>query len=124
MDSLASLALATETPTPALLRRPPYRKTEYIISQKMVKHILGQGVFQSIAILVLLFCGQTFIKEKYNVAGDEANWTPDGDPIFSTPEMLEMVRTSNNELYRDIYDMLTNPAREKYILCGSKEDWL
>lgn len=41
MDSLASLALATETPKPELLMRPPYRKQEYIISQKMVKHILG-----------------------------------------------------------------------------------
>jgi len=41
MDSLASLALATEIPTDALLARPPYRKGEYIISKKMVKHILG-----------------------------------------------------------------------------------
>jgi magnesium-transporting ATPase (P-type) len=41
MDSLASLALATEEPVDALLERPPYRKREYIISRKMVKHILG-----------------------------------------------------------------------------------
>lgn len=41
MDSLASLALATERPTEILLQRPPYRKKEYIISRKMVKHILG-----------------------------------------------------------------------------------
>lgn len=45
MDSLASLALATETPKPELLQRPPYRKAEYIISRKMVKHILGQAIF-------------------------------------------------------------------------------
>ena len=41
MDSLASLALATEQPHDGLLNRPPYRKKEYIISPKMVKHILG-----------------------------------------------------------------------------------
>jgi P-type Ca2+ transporter type 2B len=45
MDSLASLALATETPKPELLQRPPYRKREYIINQKMIKHILGQGLW-------------------------------------------------------------------------------
>lgn len=45
MDSLASLALATETPKPNLLQRPPYRKREYIISQKMAKHILGQAAW-------------------------------------------------------------------------------
>jgi magnesium-transporting ATPase (P-type) len=32
MDSLASLALATEPPRPELLDRPPYRRDEYIIS--------------------------------------------------------------------------------------------
>jgi P-type Ca2+ transporter type 2B len=32
MDSLASLALATERPKPELLQRPPYRKREYIIN--------------------------------------------------------------------------------------------
>jgi magnesium-transporting ATPase (P-type) len=45
MDSLASLALATELPKEDLLKRPPYRKKEYIISQKMVKHILGMALF-------------------------------------------------------------------------------
>lgn len=41
MDSLASLALATELPREELLERPPYRKKEYIINRKMIKHILG-----------------------------------------------------------------------------------
>jgi hypothetical protein len=41
MDSLASIALASEKLTPELLNRPPYRKKEYIISKKMAKHILG-----------------------------------------------------------------------------------
>jgi Ca2+ transporting ATPase len=45
MDSLASLALATELPVVELLQRPPYRKHEYIISRKMVKHIGGQSIF-------------------------------------------------------------------------------
>jgi Ca2+ transporting ATPase len=45
MDSFAALALATEKPTIELLQRPPYRKKEYIISQKMSKHILSQAIF-------------------------------------------------------------------------------
>jgi len=45
MDSLGSLALATEEPKDNLLQRPPYRKKEYIISQRMIKHILAQGLF-------------------------------------------------------------------------------
>lgn len=45
MDSLASLALATERPKDSLLDRPPYRKDEYIISRKMMKHMLGMSVY-------------------------------------------------------------------------------
>jgi magnesium-transporting ATPase (P-type) len=45
MDSLASLALATEPPTPELLDRPPYSRDEYIISRKMVKHIIAMALW-------------------------------------------------------------------------------
>jgi Ca2+ transporting ATPase len=41
MDTLASLALATEPPTEELLNRKPHNRYEYIISRKMVKHIVG-----------------------------------------------------------------------------------
>jgi Ca2+ transporting ATPase len=45
MDTLASLALATEPPTLELLNRPPHKRDEYIITKKMFKHILGQAVY-------------------------------------------------------------------------------
>lgn len=41
MDSLASLALATELPKPSLLDRLPQNREDYIVSRKMTKHILG-----------------------------------------------------------------------------------
>jgi magnesium-transporting ATPase (P-type) len=63
MDSLASLALATEAPKDNLLERPPYRKKEYIISQKMVKHILGMSIFQAIFLFVFVFGAPQFIAE-------------------------------------------------------------
>jgi hypothetical protein len=44
MDSLGSLALATEMPKESLLDRPPYRRDDYIISRKMVKNILGMSI--------------------------------------------------------------------------------
>jgi hypothetical protein len=45
MDSLGSLALATEPPKADLLKRAPYQREEYIISRKMVKHILGMSFY-------------------------------------------------------------------------------
>jgi Ca2+ transporting ATPase len=45
MDSLGALALATEPPKPELLERPPYRRDEYIISRKMMKHLIGNSIY-------------------------------------------------------------------------------
>lgn len=64
MDSLASLALATGDPKEELLDRPPYRRTEHIISQRMSKHILGMAFYQSIIIFAIAFTGQNWIPEE------------------------------------------------------------
>ena len=63
MDTLGSLALATEPPSEELLTRKPHSRDEYIISRTMFKHILGQAVFQIIVIMVLVFAGEKFIPE-------------------------------------------------------------
>ncbi|XP_055353324.1 plasma membrane calcium-transporting ATPase 2-like isoform X2 [Paramacrobiotus metropolitanus] len=57
MDTLASLALATEPPTEDLLNRKPYGRTKPLISRTMMKNILGQSVYQLTVILVMLFKG-------------------------------------------------------------------
>ncbi|XP_078099057.1 plasma membrane calcium-transporting ATPase 1 isoform X1 [Sander vitreus] len=60
MDTFASLALATEPPTEALLLRKPYGRNKPLISRTMMKNILGQGVFQLVTIFTLLFAGEKF----------------------------------------------------------------
>ncbi len=57
MDTFASLALATEPPTEALLLRRPYGRNNPLISRTMMKNILGHAVFQLIIIFTLLFVG-------------------------------------------------------------------
>lgn len=76
MDSFASLALATEEPTQALLERKPYPKTQPLVSKKMTKHILGQSVFQLIILIVITFMGDSI----FNV--------PDG-VIINYPEKVQ-----------------------------------
>jgi magnesium-transporting ATPase (P-type) len=46
MDTLASLALATEMPTEDLLKRKPYGRTKSLISRTMVKNIIGHALYQ------------------------------------------------------------------------------
>lgn len=61
MDSLAALALATEPPREELLKLKPVKKTDYIITPLMIKHILGQAIFQITIILILVFVGDRFL---------------------------------------------------------------
>ncbi|KAM3833828.1 plasma membrane calcium-transporting ATPase 1-like isoform 2-T2 [Diretmus argenteus] len=58
MDTFASLALATEPPTEALLLRKPYGRKKPLISRTMMKNILGHAVYQLTIIFTLLFAGE------------------------------------------------------------------
>ncbi len=57
MDTLASLALATEAPTPDLLKRKPYGRNRSLISAQMWMYMIGHGLYQLVVLLVLLFAG-------------------------------------------------------------------
>lgn len=58
MDTLASLALATEMPTPELLKRKPYGRTSPLISRTMIKNILGHAIYQLTIMFTLIFFGK------------------------------------------------------------------
>ena len=64
MDSLGSLALATEPPYEELLQREPTRKNESIINLRMWKHISIQSLFQLALLLIVYLIGPKFLKEQ------------------------------------------------------------
>jgi len=57
MDTLASLALATEPPSDELLKRKPYSKRESLITNQMWKFIISQGLLQIFILGMILFKG-------------------------------------------------------------------
>lgn len=61
MDTLASLALATEPPSDELLKRKPYSRFESLITVEMWKNIITQGILQIIILGTILFKGKYFI---------------------------------------------------------------
>jgi magnesium-transporting ATPase (P-type) len=64
MDSLGSLALATEPPYEELLKREPTKRKESIINGKMWKHIVLQSLIQIIILLILYLIAPDFVKEQ------------------------------------------------------------
>jgi len=57
MDSFASLALATEDPTDALLDRKPYSREASILTPMMKLNIVSQAIFQITTLTIIIFYG-------------------------------------------------------------------
>ncbi|XP_056381256.1 plasma membrane calcium-transporting ATPase 2 isoform X4 [Hyla sarda] len=96
MDTFASLALATEPPTESLLLRKPYGRNKPLISQTMMKNILGHAVYQLTLIFTLLFAGE----EIFNI--DSGRNAPLHSPpsehytiIFNTFVMMQLFNEIN-----------------------------
>ena len=70
MDSLASLALATEPPIDALLDRPPVNRSASMIKRQMYFNMIGQGVYQVAICMWILFYGPEYFS------------VPDGSKYF------------------------------------------
>jgi len=65
MDSLASLALASEPPIEELLERPPVNRTDSMITTRMWANMLGQASYQICVVLTLLFAGPKLLDLQY-----------------------------------------------------------
>lgn len=65
MDTLASLALATEPPTESLLLRKPYGRNKPLISRTMMKNILGHAFYQLVVVFTLLFAGKHSLSSRF-----------------------------------------------------------
>merc|ERR1711957_864559 len=120
MDSLAALALATGAPTEALLNRKPQDKNDYLVSRKMVKHIMYNSIWQSIILMIICFYGEFIIPES-NIArrhdlvgaqttiypGRAKTWVWEGeDPLYNQydkgtkPYTIDLVKLK----IRDTFD--------------------
>lgn len=73
MDTLASLALATELPTEELLMRKPYGRTKPLISRTMAKNIVGQAIYQMAVVFGLLAFGHKFLDIDSGISKNSLN---------------------------------------------------
>lgn len=64
MDTLGALALATEPPNEAVMKRPPVGRGDDFITKIMWRNIIGQSLYQIIVLGVLMFDGKRLLKLK------------------------------------------------------------
>jgi len=99
MDSLGSLALATEPPYDELLQRDPTKRNESIINGRMWKHIIIQSLIQIVILLILYLIAPEFIEE--------------GD----------LVRKAENTIIKYCYGKLPGDGEVDHIIYGTESKW-
>ena len=98
MDSLGSLALATEPPYEELLQREPTKRNESMINGHMWKHIIIQSLCQIILLIMLYLFAPEFIKEQ------------------------NLVRVAENKLIKFCYTEFPGKD-ENHIIYGTEIKW-
>ena len=99
MDSLGSLALATEPPYEELLQRQPTKRKESIINGKMWKHIVMQSLIEIVILLILYLIAPTFVKEQ------------------------DLERLAENTIINYCYGQMPGNSDPKYIIFGTESSW-
>ena len=90
MDTLASLALATELPTPDLRLRKPYGRTSPLISATMAKNILGQAIYQLTVVFCIMFFGERLLDiDSGRYAGERLLTVPVSDGRLGSVKMSD-----------------------------------
>lgn len=96
MDTFASLALATERPTEALLNRKPYGRNKPLISRIMMKNILCHAIYQLAVVFGLVFAGEKmFDIDNGRIAPLEAPPTEHYTIVFNTFVMMQICNEVN-----------------------------
>ncbi|KAG7329408.1 hypothetical protein KOW79_007582 [Hemibagrus wyckioides] len=123
MDTFASLALATEPPTEALLLRKPYGRNKPLISRTMMKNILGHAVYQLTIIFILLFAGEKiFDIDSGRNAPLHAPPSEHYTIVFNTFVMMQLFNEFNARKIhgeRNVFDGIFNNLIFCFIVFGT-----
>ncbi|KAL4507213.1 hypothetical protein ABPG72_002006 [Tetrahymena utriculariae] len=72
-DTMAALALATESPNDELLQRKPLKRSDAIVTPIMWKGIILQSIYQIVVLCIILFKGPTLFEVENGIQNKD--WT-------------------------------------------------
>ncbi len=99
MDTLASLALATEPPSEELLKRKPYGREKNIISPTMLKNIVGMSIYQLAIIFALTFGIEDWMNVDSVIKYNDLNKLKEPSVHFTIIFNVFVMMTLFNEIY-------------------------
>ncbi|OMJ78807.1 hypothetical protein SteCoe_21289 [Stentor coeruleus] len=105
MDSMASLALATEEPTEEVLDRKPNDPNEFIATPLMFKHIFGQAICMIALIFAFMYDGENIFREFED--NDKICRNPDNHDFVCSGRLYKI--DSGDDYKEFLYDL--GPSR-------------
>ena len=112
MNSLASLALATEEPSDEVLNRSPRSPNEFIVTPLMFKHIIGQSFCMLFLMFAFIFDGENIFRE-YNTDPNQVCHNPDNFDFVCSGRYYNF--TSEEDYLKTDYDKLGPSRHFTYI---------
>lgn len=111
MDTFAALALATDAPTPSILRRKPEPKSAPLITVTMWKMIIGQSIYQLVVTLILYFGGKTILS--YQTVHEQHNLQT---TIFNTFVWMQIFNQYNCRRLDNNFNIFEGMFRNYWFL--------
>jgi hypothetical protein len=114
MDSLGSLALATEPPNDSLLKRGPHGKNTSMISREMIWNLSGHCTYQLTVLLVLVYAGAGPLGILDGAAfGQKGSPTQHYSMVFNTFVLMQLCNQVNmrklHHEFNPLSGLLDNP---------------
>eukprot|EP00658_Telonema_sp_P-2_P082187 TRINITY_DN8620_c0_g1_i5.p1 TRINITY_DN8620_c0_g1~~TRINITY_DN8620_c0_g1_i5.p1 ORF type:complete len:306 (-),score=94.70 TRINITY_DN8620_c0_g1_i5:28-945(-) len=106
MDTMAALALATETPSEDVLTRPPRGRQAPLIGRRMWVNIIGQSIYQIVLQLWLLYRG-------YEYFGFEHESIEHLTVVFNIFVLLQVVNEFNARILKGCLLYTSDAADEE-----------
>jgi Ca2+ transporting ATPase len=121
MDSLAAVALASEPPTEAQLKRPPVNKSMSIITWQMFCNMTGQAAYQVIVISWILFNPEQIPDhdmEDKDSDGDykEGLYTYHYTIIFNTFVLMQLFNEYNSRMLLGEWNIFGNIQNNRLFI--------
>ncbi|EXJ77403.1 Ca2+-transporting ATPase [Capronia epimyces CBS 606.96] len=111
MDTFAALALATDAPTPSILRRRPEPKSAPLITVTMWKMIIGQTIYQLVVTLILYFAGASILS--YGTQGERDRLQ---STIFNTFVWMQIFNQYNSRRLDNHFNIFEGVLRNYWFL--------
>ena len=126
MDSMGALALATEPPSPHLMKKKPFGRTAPLINKPMWRNIIGVAIYQLTVCLVFMFHGEKLLDIKCKWVDATASMAAHEDChertlelngfIFNTFVFMQIFSEVNSRRISDFN--VFHEIEKSHIFCG------